>query len=300
MSNKQMLSSFSYGAAIIAVLISAIAFYNDNLPAQLHSALHLNSHVARLLHPMTKPTGDAPEYKVQIFSHDPLVIIIDSFVSSSEIDHLLAIGYAILHQCLWDYLPSSSQDDFETSKVYAGYGDGIVDPEKRISESAKLNSTDPIVRRIQQRAHSIVGWRGATIKPQALTLERYRVDGFYDYHYDWDPTLKKGNRVSTFMVYAVADCEAGGTNFPYLPRPNDTRWCDVIECTEEGIDGFQGTTFKPRPGSAIFWENFYPNGTGHPNVYHAGLPVKSGVKVGLNIWFWDSAWRAESEEITRE
>lgn len=60
------------------------------------------------------------------------------------------------------------------------------------------------------------------------------------------------------------------------------RWSALrLSCDEVGRDGYQGVIFKPIVGSAIFWQNFYPNGTGHKGVYHAGLPVKSGMKVGL-------------------
>jgi prolyl 4-hydroxylase len=75
-----------------------------------------------------------------------------------------------------------------------------------------------------------------------------------------------------------------------LEQPKDERWCDAIECDEEGRDGYQRVIFKPVKRAAVFWENFHMNGTGHIGVYHAGLPVKDGVKVGLNIWSWDSSW----------
>lgn len=146
------------------------------------------------------------------------------------------------------------------------------------------------MRRIENRAQKFQGWRGNNTRLDTPTIQRYHVDGFYSYHYDWDPTVIKRNRATTFMVYLVAECAGGGTNFPYLKQPDDMQWCNIIECTEEGRDGYQGVTFKPKPGLAVYWENFHPNGSGHEGVYHAGLPVKSGVKVGLNIWSWDSAW----------
>jgi len=161
-----------------------------------------------------------------------------------------------------------------------------------MSESAHVNRKDEVVRRIENRAMEFQGWRGNHTIIEHPTIQRYKVDGFYNYHYDWDPSLTKGNRVTTFMAYLVDDCTGGGTNFPYLPQPDDTWWCDIIECDEDGRDGYQGVTFKPIAGSAVYWENFHPNGSAHRVVYHAGLPVKSGVKVGLNIWSWDSSWRS--------
>lgn len=41
-------------------------------------------------------------------------------------------------------------------------------------------------------------------------------------------------------------------------------------------------TTKTVLGSALFWRNLHNDGEREPTVLHAGLPVKSGVKVGLN------------------
>jgi len=161
----------------------------------------------------------------------------------------------------------------------------------RDSESAHLNRSDEIVQRIERRAMEFQGWRGTDTVMEHPTIQRYTIDGFYNYHFDWDPSLTQGNRVTTFNVYLVGDCTGGGTNFPYLTMPEDNRWCDVIECTEEGRDGYQGVSFKAIAGSAVYWENMHPNGSTHQGVYHAGLPVKSGVKVGLNLWSWDEGWK---------
>ncbi|KAI4868793.1 putative prolyl 4-hydroxylase alpha subunit [Hypoxylon rubiginosum] len=106
-----------------------------------------------------------------------------------------------------------------------------------------------------------VNRKDAVVPPNGL------VNGFYNYDFNWEESLAEGNRVTAFMVYLVGDC------------------CD-------GRGGYQGVNFKPIADSAVYWENFHPSGSGHTKVYHAGLPVKSGVKVGLNIWSWDSSWKS--------
>jgi prolyl 4-hydroxylase len=65
-----------------------------------------------------------------------------------------------------------------------------------------------------------------------------------------------------------------------------------VEC-QEGQEGGEegekkGVVFTVRPGNAVYWENFRADGTGrgHEETWHAGLPVRKGVKVGLNIWSW--------------
>lgn len=89
------------------------------------------------------------------------------------------------------------------------------------------------------------------------------------------------------MVYLKGDCVGGGTHFPRLPAPQNRKWCDFIEC--DGIVGAEGVTFKPLKGGAVFWMNFDSDGRGYKETIHAGMPVVSGQKIGLNIWSWYQA-----------
>jgi hypothetical protein len=105
-------------------------------------------------------------------------------------------------------------------------------------------------------------------------------------------------------VDAADGLEGGGTEFPLLRGVDDEgeeeeedkdggRWCELVECgsganatSEEGggAGGGEGLVFKVKPGNAVYWENFRPDGRGYEETWHAGMPVKKGVKVGLNIW----------------
>lgn len=99
------------------------------------------------------------------------------------------------------------------------------------------------------------------------------------------------------MVYVDAQCEGGGTEFPRIRMPDVTRgkWCEFLECNEvagdEQKESKMGVTFKPITGNAVYWQNLAANGRGYEETFHAGLPVLSGSKVGLNIWSWGSARR---------
>ena len=118
------------------------------------------------------------------------------------------------------------------------------------------------------------------------------------------------------MVYLSAECTGGGvsrldyqglhsvradvtmlsqTNFPRLQMPHDRKWCQFLECNEEIADS-DGVTFKPRKGSAVFWTNFDADGRGYQETIHAGLPVLSGTKIGLNIWSWYQAGHVAPDE----
>lgn len=49
----------------------------------------------------------------------------------------------------------------------------------------------------------------------------------------------------------------------------------------------KGVSFKPIAGNAIYWYNLIPHSeTPHPALRHAGMPVISGKKIGLNMWTW--------------
>ena len=110
----------------------------------------------------------------------------------------------------------------------------------------------------------------------------------YHFHTDWfnapDRTTVEvgGNRLTSFFVYvAVANLTGGGTNFPVLNAPFDERWCQYVDCDEPWE---KGVTFRPVPGNAIFWQNLHDDGSGDAATLHAGLPVTSGTKLGMNIW----------------
>ncbi|RYP91011.1 hypothetical protein DL770_002841 [Monosporascus sp. CRB-9-2] len=96
---------------------------------------------------------------------------------------------------------------------------------------------------------------------ERLRTQRYRDPaGHYVHHFDWGSGARGWGRVSSVN----GDGEEGG------------------------FEDYVGATFRPVPGNAVFRENFRPDGTraGWEESWHAGLPVKRGVKVGLNIWSW--------------
>jgi hypothetical protein len=121
---------------------------------------------------------------------------------------------------------------------------------------------------------------------ERLKIQRYGPGGRYTHHYDWQGAGLV-DRVSSFMVYVDANCTGGGTGFPRLARPRSRHWCRFIDCeTPENISEKQGVVFKPVRGNAVFWENLRADGTGYMETWHAGLPVETGTKIGLNIWSW--------------
>jgi prolyl 4-hydroxylase len=187
----------------------------------------------------------------------------------------------------------SSERHFEVAKIYPGDSDHVVDTESRVSQLAFLKQ-DQIYHRVQDRAMRLQGWRGGSTFVQPMYVQRYTAGGFYKEHYDWDPSHTRGNRVTTFMVYLTDDYAGGETFFPRLRRPRDSRWCDVIKCypKDDARWSLTGVTFKPKKGSAVFWENMHANESFNEDMLHSSLEVERGVKLGLNIFSWDLDWRA--------
>ncbi|KAM3501059.1 hypothetical protein MY11210_009428 [Beauveria gryllotalpidicola] len=127
---------------------------------------------------------------------------------------------------------------------------------------------------------------------EGLQLVKYEAGGDkFNLHTDWQETVVQGHsdrhgaprrsrRLGTIFVYLQDSCSRGETYFPELAA--------VSEEADGGkfarAVGDKGLLVKPVRGNGIFWNNIYPNGSGDPRVIHAGLPVESGVKVGLNMW----------------
>jgi prolyl 4-hydroxylase len=68
---------------------------------------------------------------------------------------------------------------------------------------------------------------------------------------------------------------------PAEDEDEEGKWCEYIDCDEEWE---KGVTFRPVEGNAVFWVNLQEDGHGDERVLHAGLPVTSGKKLGMNIW----------------
>jgi prolyl 4-hydroxylase len=72
---------------------------------------------------------------------------------------------------------------------------------------------------------------------------------------------RRGNRISTLMVYLENVSAGGSTVFPLI-----------------------GVKIKPFKGAAVFWWNLRRDGGGDPLTRHGGCPVLVGQKWITNKW----------------
>jgi len=230
-----------------------------------------------------------PPYRVHKVSSSPLILYLDNFITPQERTHLKEV----------------SAPRFRRS-VIAGQ-DGAQKSSLRTSQSTDI-PRDAVVQCIEQRALDFQGFDTRSTQLEPLQLVRYTAGEHYDFHTDWlsDPryvtSFNGGNRLSSFFVYVyVSDnTTGGGTNFPHVspPNPKSERWCRFVDCDEPYA---RGTTFRPVEGNAIFWENLLgrrgEKRQGDGRTEHAGLPLTTGHKIGLNIW---TRQAGVSEAVRRE
>ncbi|EXJ73578.1 uncharacterized protein A1O5_03339 [Cladophialophora psammophila CBS 110553] len=193
----------------------------------------------------------------------------------------------------WEFLPFwrellfDGKPRFKPSVLWTDEGKVHRDSAYRSSTTAKLPK-DEIIKEIEDRARAFPFYK-AVGEFQPLVVQNYGIAGQYRDHYDWygDANAVGGNVASTFFVYIHANCTGGGTNFPRLKPPPEEEewWCEFVDC-DRPID--DGVTFKPIQGNAVYWDNLGADGKGNLQTLHAGMPVTSGNKMGLNMWTWQS------------
>lgn len=101
--------------------------------------------------------------------------------------------------------------------------------------------------------------------------QRYDTTQYFKEHVDWfhDELFREegeleimGNRTWSFMVYLNNVEEGGETLFRRINRK-----------------------FVPRQGTALVWNNLYPDGHGNPFTTHEAMPVTKGNKWVITKWF---------------
>lgn len=310
--------AFLAGVAYIlagAPLLSVFNSYSDTAPqnTSVGSEVHADR-LKDLVKP--EPNLTCPDHSHKgtfVLSREPLVVYIEGFLSEAEATelvktrfviqsyvHSFTLGVARDHaddskeeKFVPDLTPCQcSEPNFQPSTIWHA-GKETLNPAIRNSEKAPL-PRGQTVQCIEERARRFQGWRPYTYI-EKLWSQKYGKGGHYNYHYDWSSATQHSGRISSFMVYLEANCTGGGTHFPRLTKPKGGEWCSFIECNDQVLQGANGdkatsladgVVFKPIARNAVYWENIRADGTGYAESWHAGLPVQSGVKIGLNIWSW--------------
>ena len=137
--------------------------------------------------------------------------------------------------------------------------DRKIDKNVRDSETAWLDTSDPIVRRVMEKCVSL------TDRPltncEHLQVLRYKPGGHYKPHQDTFDDMKGNKRMYTIILALNDDYEEGETEFPNLNKK-----------------------YKLKAGDALFFHTLDNYELMTSKALHGGRPVKSGEKWICNLW----------------
>ena len=149
----------------------------------------------------------------------------------------------------------------------------------RTSETAWIDKTDPVARKVFDRALELLADGRTLDNCENLQVVRYREGTFFAPHHDscCEGTdgcrmfaEDGGQRVGTLIVYLNENFTDGETMFPAYKG---------------------GVKLKATPGNGIFFKPLGADGKCHPLAPHEGRPVSSGVKYMCNAWIREKTAR---------
>jgi predicted 2-oxoglutarate/Fe(II)-dependent dioxygenase YbiX len=135
----------------------------------------------------------------------------------------------------------------------------LVDKKVRDSETAWLDASDPVVKRVMDKCVAL------TDRPitncEHLQVLRYKPGGHYKPHQDTFSDTTGNKRMYTIILALNDDYEGGETEFPNLKKK-----------------------YKMEAGDALFFHTLDNYELMTSKALHGGRPVKSGEKWICNLW----------------
>jgi prolyl 4-hydroxylase len=154
------------------------------------------------------------------------------------------------------YIMKKAEKKLKTSTVSS---DMTVDKETRDSETAWLELSDPVVRRVAERCVSLTD--RPLVNCESLQVLRYKEGGRYKPHQDTFNDMEDNKRMYTVILALNDEYEGGETEFPNL-----------------------GKEYKLKAGEALFFHTLDNYELMTSKALHGGKPVKSGEKWICNLW----------------
>lgn len=157
------------------------------------------------------------------------------------------------------YVMEQAESRFQVSTVSEKRN---VDTSIRVSETAWLDTKDPVVTKIIGKCLALTD--RPFINCEKLQVVRYTPGGFYKPHHDaccQKGCAVKNQRMYTFLIVLKDDFEGGATRFPNL-----------------------GVSYKLKAGDVLFFDNLDSYGLCTSKSLHGGEPVTAGTKWICNLW----------------
>jgi prolyl 4-hydroxylase len=192
--------------------------------------------------------------QLQALSEQPAVFRASNFVTYEECDYLI----------------HSSQPRLQPSVVTDRATGRMVPHPDRKSDGAffGVGNEDLVVNAINRRIAAVSETRPEQAEP--LQILRYGPGGEFRTHFDF--VREGGNqRILTALIYLTEDYEGGETRFVRT-----------------------GLEFRGRKGDLLLFRNVTGDGRPDELSEHAGLPVKSGIKIVASRWIWREPFTVEA------
>ena len=198
------------------------------------------------------PLLNINEEKIKIIHLDPLVVIVDKFLSQAECDECKSVAaqYKPVGSATFNLATASARS---STTWYARYQDVALE---------------------FGRAQRLTGWSMDRFEEPQLV--RYRPGESFGWHYDAVPATKLSNggqRLATFLVYLNEPKSGGSTAFRDL---------------RTGLSGLDGSPqrlqVEPKVGRALFFFPSDGDGTPDERTLHAGMPPIDDDKWILQSW----------------
>ncbi|ODN01138.1 Prolyl 4-hydroxylase subunit alpha-2, partial [Orchesella cincta] len=197
--------------------------------------------------------------KIEEQSHDPYVVIVHDFITSSQADEIIKLGKPKLFR-----------------SRHRHHQDEVMDvvSHKRVSQNAWIKDWEhPLMHKVTRRVYLVTGLKAIQPKEaEDYQIANYGLGGLYVPHTDhlmnnpdksiyspWERFV--GDRIATLMIY-LSDVDGGGATV--FTRAGVTLW--------------------PEKGAAAFWWNLDKSGIGDDNTRHGACPVLHGNKWVSNKW----------------
>ena len=197
-------------------------------------------------------------------ANDPLVQVIDGFVTEAECNHIVDLSTGRLETALVSAVGEATTSDGRTGSV-----------------AWIRHDQTSVVHGLVQRVSDLIGI--PVSNAESLQVVHYGVTEEYKPHFDaydmatekgQQRTAKGGQRVVTALMYLNAVEGGGGTNFPNLDLQ-----------------------IEALPGRMVLFHNVgdhtLDDMTRHSQALHGGAPVSRGEKWACNLWFRQRPYGSE-------
>lgn len=190
---------------------------------------------------------------------DPLVEVLENYVSDEEVAHLLC----------------AARDQLQRAVVSSSEG-GIESAGRTGQNCWVKHDHDPVIDQLTTRISKLVGI--PLDRAESIQVVHYGHGQEYAPHFDaWDADTARGQRcmarggqrLVTCLIYLNDVSEGGGTCFPKLDLE-----------------------VRAVKGRMVIFHNCH-SGTNirHPDSLHGGMPVLAGEKWACNLWFRESIYQ---------